>query len=100
MTTLPQTTPMRVSPPGGRALAIPGAMPVLGQPQQPAIGMSGNDMVRVLRANAWLEANHPRYTSTGMFRIMPPADFPHVGTIPGSGNNAENIDLEAHEQSA
>jgi len=117
MTTLPQTTPMRGARPG-MPLAIPGAIPVLAQPQQPAIGMSGNDVVRVLRANAWLIAllvifgaasgyaintwlavNRPRYTSSGMVRIMTPADFPHIGASAGSGSPVD-IDLEAHEQAA
>ena len=100
------------------ALAIPGAAPLVANAQQPAVAMSGNDIVRVLRANAWLigllvvfgaaigygintwlAINHSRYTSSGLIRIMTDAEFPRIGEASGSGS-AEGVDLLAHEQAA
>ena len=98
------------------ALAIPGAVPVHAQPQQAVVTMSGNDVLRVLRANAWLiglllivgaavgygintwlAINRPRYTSTGMVRIMSEGDFPRIGEFSPAPSGA-SIDLEAQEQ--
>lgn len=118
MTTLPQTTPMRAPRPGMTALAIPGAVPVLAHQPQAVVTMSGNDVLRVLRANAWLISlllivggavgyginswlaiNRPRYTSTGLVRIMSESDFPRIGEFSPSQSGA-GVELEAHEQAA
>jgi succinoglycan biosynthesis transport protein ExoP len=114
MTTLPQTTPMRVQR-SAAGLAIPGAAPVITQPA--SFAMSGNDVLRVLRANAlliallgvigavsgfginsWLAANHPRYAATGMLRIMTLNDYPAPGQIMPSNSGNSNVDVEAKEQ--
>ena len=121
MTTLPQTTPMRVPRPA--PLAIPGSAPLVTYPQHPtqppAANMSGADLVRVLRTNAllilimaivgsaggfglnaWLVANHARYTATGYVRVMTESDLPRPGQIFANESNSGNIDLEAHDQAA
>jgi succinoglycan biosynthesis transport protein ExoP len=60
MTTLPQTTPMRLPRSGGQHIAIPGTGPMgPAQPQQQhfipsTTGMTGSDIWRVIRTNAWL----------------------------------------------
>ena len=89
MTTLPQTTPIRLPrPAGGTPLAIPSGPAAAG----PAGGfqMTGADVWRVIRANLWLvillvvvcgvggyffngylEKNYAIYTATGYIRILP-----------------------------
>src|SRR5580658_2331396 len=89
MTTLPQTTPIRLPrPAGGSPLAVPNAGPA-------AVGgggfqMTGADVWRVIRANLWLvmllvviggvagfffngylEKNYAIFTATGYIRILP-----------------------------
>ncbi len=84
MTTLPQTTNIRLPRPAGGALAAPGAA----SPTSAAGGMSAGDVWRVLRANLWLIAllvvlggilgvlanmylarNYSRYTASGLVQI-------------------------------
>ena len=102
MTTLPQTTPIRLPRPGGTtALAVAGAAPlVVGAPPTPNSQMSIGDVVRVIRANSWLigiflvlsgiggyfanqylERHYSVYTATGLIQILPmqPVDPLHVG---------------------
>jgi succinoglycan biosynthesis transport protein ExoP len=90
MTTLPQTTPIRLPrPAGGTALAVPTA--AISVPSAPvAPPMSGADVWRVIRANMWLiivfvvafgvggyflntylAKNDPVYTTTGLIRTLP-----------------------------
>src|SRR4051794_21849133 len=86
MTTLPQTTSIRLPrPAGGGALAVGGAG---GVPAPAGFGMTAGDVWRVLRANAWLivlavllggvigfvvnmylAKNYSRYTATGWVQI-------------------------------
>ena len=91
MTTLPQTTTVRVPrATGPSALMVPGMGIPQGQVQQMAGQMSGADVWRVLRANMmlivctvaislvvgivayyWLGKYHPRYTSIGLIEVQP-----------------------------
>src|SRR5271155_5396360 len=90
MTTLPQTTPIRLPrPAGGSQLAVPSytSPAALGSG---GFQMSGADVWRVIRANLWLvfllvtacgiggyffngylEKNYAVYTATGYVRILP-----------------------------
>src|SRR5688500_6660317 len=92
MTTLPQTTPMRLPRPAGGAgqIAIPSAAPggMVGLSSQAGTGMTGADVWRVFRSNWWLIAlfvvlaggagiiinrylakHHPQYKSTGLVKV-------------------------------
>jgi capsular exopolysaccharide synthesis family protein len=92
MTTLPQTTPIRLPRPGtGTQLSLPTTAPVaVGGGQAPALGMTFGDMWRVICANAWLiilflvlssvagyfindylEKHDSTYTATGVVQIPP-----------------------------
>src|SRR5688500_6358096 len=99
MTTLPQTTPMRLPRPAGGAgqIAIPSA-PVPGALGPAMAGgggaqMTGADVWRVFRSNWWLilglvtltgvggyfandylAKNHPRYTATAYVRVQLPEE--------------------------
>jgi capsular exopolysaccharide synthesis family protein len=86
MTTLPQTTSVRLPrPAGGGALAVPGTMAASAPP---AVGMTAGDVWRVLRAhipliifsliiggglgfaaNWYLAKHYSRYTATGLVQI-------------------------------
>jgi len=91
MTTLPQTTPIRLPrPAGGSPLIGASAGPSAVGGGSGAIQMSGADVWRVIRANLWLvallviicgiagyfvngylEKNYAIYTATGYIRILP-----------------------------
>ncbi len=91
MTTLPQTTPIRLPRAGAPSqLALPGnAGPMVSSTSVPAIQMSGADVWRVIRANLWLivlfvtlgavggyflngylEEHYSTYTAVGVVRIL------------------------------
>src|SRR5687767_16003707 len=90
MTTLPQTTPMRLPRPAGAGqLAIPSA-PAAGAVRAPTGGqMTGADVWRVFRTNWWLIAglmavgaiagyfinqhlsvHHPKFTASGLIKVQ------------------------------
>ena len=92
MTTLPQTTSVRLPRPAGNGqLAVSsGGLPALPGGAAPAAGMTANDAWRVIRANAWLiilflivsgvagyfinsylAAHHPKFTATGYLEVQP-----------------------------
>ena len=92
MTTLPQTTPIRLPRAGGNTQM---AMPTMAAPQSvvaqgPGMSMTGGDVWRVIRANLWLivlfvaigavsgyflngylELHDSSYTASGKVRILP-----------------------------
>jgi polysaccharide biosynthesis transport protein len=101
MTTLPQTSPMRLPRPASSHLAIP-TSGVMG-PAQPAApagnSLTAQDVWRVIRANLWLIVgmlvvsgvggfllnqwlltHYPRYTSTILISVRPVQDIPYVGS--------------------
>ena len=124
MTTLPQTSPMRLPRPTPSHLAIPsanghGAM-VAHAPA--AGGLTGADVWRVIRANLWLIIgvviaaaiggyfvnmwllkNYARYTSTALISVRLYSELP---TIDGSGHtlvaepSPQNIELEQQTQAS
>lgn len=90
MTTLPQTTSVRLQRSGAPQIQIPGAPPPLVQ----SATMTGADAWRVIRQNMWLIAlflilalaagvgaymllarYYPKYTSIGMIRVQPGLKF-------------------------
>jgi succinoglycan biosynthesis transport protein ExoP len=92
MTTLPQTTPIRLPRAGTSSqLAVPVASaPMAGGTPQPGFSMTGGDIWRVICANAWLialfvalsavagyfandylEKHDSTYTASGTIRILP-----------------------------
>ncbi|HZZ43903.1 MAG TPA: polysaccharide biosynthesis tyrosine autokinase [Tepidisphaeraceae bacterium] len=91
MTTLPQTTSVRLQRTGSPQIQIPGGP---GGLTTPTASMSGADAWRVIRQNMWLIAlfvvlsaalgygaflllqkYSPRYTSMGLIRVQPAAKF-------------------------
>ncbi|HEX4124786.1 MAG TPA: polysaccharide biosynthesis tyrosine autokinase [Tepidisphaeraceae bacterium] len=107
MTTLPQTSPMRVPRPGNQQVSIPGAG-ALGPMPQPhhfipsTTGMSGADVWRVIRANLWLiismlvlfgvggfllntylATHYPRYEAVGLVQVHTTLGTPTVGSEVG-----------------
>ncbi len=91
MTTLPQTTPIRLPrPTGGSQLAVPSYAAPTAPLATGGFQMTGSDVWRVVRANLWLvfllvavcgvagyffngylERNYAVYTATGYIRILP-----------------------------
>ncbi len=114
MTTLPQTTSVRLPrPAGGGALAVPGTMPA-GAP--PAVGMTAGDVWRVIRANFlliifsliggsalgfgtnWYLAKHySRYTATGLVQITErrPRGIAEGGGEPQLDTSGLSIELKS-----
>jgi len=99
MTTLPQTTPMRLPRPTPTHLAIPNANghPVHIPSAPAAPGLTIQDVVRIIRANLWLivlfavvsavggfflnkwlAAKYPRYISTGWIEVHTPNELPMI----------------------
>lgn len=102
MTTLPQTSPMRLPRPHPSQLAIPSAnghgTPALAHaPQSAQTNLSGADTWRVIRANLWLiiglfvasgvagyflnwwlATHYARYTSNALIRIQVPSELPQI----------------------
>jgi capsular exopolysaccharide synthesis family protein len=122
MTTLPQTTPMRLPRPGGAGqIAIPNAPvggalgAIAGGP--PGAGMSGADVWRVFRANLWLIAlfvtvgavagfflnrylaeHYPKFTASGLVKVQLPEEMFNMSGQE-SVSRPENIELEQKTQS-
>lgn len=120
MTTLPQTTTMRLPRPvgpGGTPM-VNGAITAAHGPQQ--TGMTGADIWRVIRSNLWLiigalilstvlglaanlylGAYHARYTATGYIQIQPPSGFTPLQTPAKEtvyDNTSLQIDQRTHAQ--
>ncbi len=118
MTTLPQTTPMRLPRPVAPSqLAMPvGVAPAVHAGANP---MTGGDIWRMLRANAWLigiivgsmlalgvvantwlASKHPRFTATGLIQVHLDSEFPQrPGEIRVSGGaSSQEIEIEQHDQ--
>lgn len=121
MTTLPQTTPMRLPRPAGAGqIAIPSA-PISGA-LGPAVaggaagaGMTGADVWRVFRANLWLIAllvtvgavagffvnrylasHYPKFTASGLLKVQLPEEVFRNGQEGVS--TPQNIELEQKTQ--
>lgn len=112
MTTLPQTTPMRLPRPNGQ-LSIPGPA-TIAAPTVPAAGqLSPGDIWRVIRSNVWLIVGlmvgsaiigyfvnsylleyHSRYTAIGFVRVHT------MGELSGGGESTpQQIEVELRTQS-
>ena len=122
MTTLPQTSPMRLPRPASSHLAIPNAGATgASQPVHPAgNALTAQDVWRVIRANLWLIigllvlssvggyalnqwllTHYPRYTSTILLSVRPVQDIPYVGTEEGISvreSTAQATELEQLSQ--
>ena len=100
MTTLPQTTPMRLPRPSAGHLAIPAANghPGPGQVHAAGTSLTGADIWRVIRANLWLiigllvasavggyfgnmwlAQHYARYTSSSLIRVQDQNELPQIG---------------------
>ncbi len=124
MTTLPQTSPMRLPRPASSHLAIPSAGGPMG-PVQPVQGQVNSitlqDVWRVIRANLlliiafvavsavggyllnqWLLTHYPRYTSTILISVRSIQDIPYVGDENGgikvSDASPQSTELEQQSQ--
>ena len=94
MTTLPQTTNIRLPRPVGLGPMAGGPMGLAHAQHAPSapVGMSGGDVWRVIRANLWLiiislaaavviglgmyfylARFHPRFTAVGYVQVAPPS---------------------------
>ncbi len=113
MTTLPQTTPIRLPRAGGNSqMAMPATMvaPQSVVAQGPGFSMTGGDVWRVIRANLWLiilfvviggvsgyflngylEQHYSSYTASGKVRILPmqSPDPLHPAPMIGDSNSLE-----------
>jgi capsular exopolysaccharide synthesis family protein len=110
MTTLPQTTPIRLPRAGNSQLAVPAAAAPSVVAQGPGMQMSGGDVWRVIRANLWLiilfvvvsgiagfyvngylEKHDSAWTSYGKVRILPmqSVDPIHPAPVVGDLNTLE-----------
>ncbi len=118
MTTLPQTTTVRVPrATGPSALMVPGMGIPQGPVQPMAAQMSGADVWRVIRANMmliictvavflllgivayfWLAKYHPRYTAVGLIEVQPQVIIDPL--LSGSGRPLDRnaIELEQRTQ--
>lgn len=123
MTTLPQTSPMRLPRPNPSHLAIPSATghpgPVAHANTQP---LTGQDIWRVIRTNIWLIlglmalgavagyfinwwllAKFPRYTSTALVEVHTPNELPPIGDerqILVADVNPASIEVEQQTQAS
>lgn len=124
MTTLPQTSPMRLPRPTPSHLAIPSANghhgPMLAGPSAP--GLTGADVWRIIRSNLWLIMGlviaagiagyfinmwllnrYARYTSTALIRVQLENELPRID---GAGQtlvaepSPQNIELEQQTQAS
>ena len=118
MTTLPQTTPIRLPRPAGGStpLAIPSG-PAAANPAG-GFQMTGSDVWRVIRANLWLvillvvacgvggyffngylERNYAIYTATGYIRILPVQQMDPLHPVaPGAESQSLLIDQKTDAQ--
>src|SRR5665213_2319866 len=99
MTTLPQTTPMRLPRPTPTHLAIPNANghPVHIPAPAAQAGLTIQDVARIIRANLWLivlfaigagiggfflnqwlALKYPRFVSTGWIEVHTPNELPMI----------------------
>lgn len=120
MTTLPQTTPVRLPRPAGNGqLMAPGGMPVVhAGATASATGMSAGDVWRVLRANAlliiaflivagvagyfinsYLLKTHPKYTAIGYLEVQPIV-HPDLTDMNYNGGDVNVVGLEQKTQVA
>ena len=124
MTTLPQNSPMRLPRPTPSHLAIPSANghTVHAPSQQPAAGLTGHDVWRVIRSNlwliiglmavgavagyfinVWLAASFARYTSTAFIRVNVPTEVPQIGEenrMLVADPSPQSIEVEQQTQAA
>lgn len=120
MTTLPQTTPLRLPRPAPSGpLTIPGGpmMPTGGMVAQAQVGsqMSGADVWRVIRSNVWLiivmvvvgaasgyglnywlKLYHSRFTATGVLQVVTPETSDLLSPFISGGSNDLTTDLKTH----
>lgn len=118
MTTLPQTTPIRLPRAGTSStqLAVPSSMvPVAGGPPA-GFSMTGGDLWRVICANAWLialfvllsavagyfandylEKHHSTYTATGTIRMLQPESLDPLH--PSAGTDFVAMEMEKQNES-
>ncbi len=119
MTTLPQTTPLRLPrPAGGGTLMIPGTVPgmAVGQVNPANAAMTPADVFRVIRSNVWLIAlfllvgsvggfflnrflarNYSRFTATGYVQVNIKTGFdPIKGVL--TDNNSPSLNIEQRTQ--
>jgi polysaccharide biosynthesis transport protein len=115
MTTLPQTTPMRLPRPSGPSqLAVPTAP--AGMPVAPGTQMTGGDIWRVIRANLWLiilitgvaalggwklndylARYYSTYTSTGLLRVLA-VESTNPLNPNGSGIDPQALNIEKNSE--
>jgi capsular exopolysaccharide synthesis family protein len=123
MTTLPQTSPMRLPRPNPSQLSIPSANGHLGQVAHPApTPLTGQDIWRVIRANLWLIiglmalaavagyfinmwllAKFPRYTSTALIEVHTPQELPAMpdeNRVMVADSNPASIEVEQQTQAS
>jgi len=126
MTTLPQTSPMRLPRPHPSQLAIPSAnghaTPAVSHaPQQAQTSLTGADAWRIIRANLWLiiglfvaagvagyfvnwwlAARYARYTSTALIRVQVPSELPAIddSRMLISDPSPQGIEVEQQTQAA
>ena len=123
MTTLPQTSPMRLPRPNPSHLAIPSATGHPGSVAHPtAQPLTGQDIWRVIRTNIWLIlglmalgavagyfvnwwllAKFPRYTSTALIEVQTPNELPPIGDerqILVADANPASIEVEQQTQAS
>ena len=120
MTTLPQTTTLRLPRPAGSPqLSIPGGHAPVGILPQSVGGaqMTGGDVWRVLRSNLWLiglfvavsavsgyflnywlAKYHPKYTATGWVAINPPVQIDPLATTHGLDMMSLALEQKTHAQ--
>ena len=116
MTTLPQTTPMRLPRPAGGATAV---APVMGPQVAAGVGgMTADDIWRVIRANLWLimtilcasliigyvvnrvlERYMPRYSATGMVSIHAPTSYNYQTRMNDPLSDFPGLTVEQRTQS-
>jgi succinoglycan biosynthesis transport protein ExoP len=112
MTTLPQTTPIRLPRAGaGSQLAAPTTGGPIAAPATPSFSMTGSDVWRVIRANIWLillmlvlsggagywaytylAKNYSSYTAQGQVRLAPLESIDPLH--PGPASDGGNMDIE------
>lgn len=126
MTTLPQTSPMRLPRPTPSHLAIPSAnghgAPMMAHNPPPSGGISGADAWRIIRANLWLIIgvvivsaiagfftnmwllkNYARYTSTALIEVRLPSELPKLdgqGQTLNFEPSPQSIELEQQNQAS
>jgi len=118
MTTLPQTTPIRLPRAGSTSqLAVPVSSVPMAGGQPPAFSMTGGDIWRVICANAWLialfvalsavagyfandylEKHNSTYTAIGTIQILPPQSGDPLHPAPQADMMALDIEKATETQ--